>query len=236
VTSARGINSALPIAETAMAAIFMFIKRLDLAVAKSNARDFSGRYQGVRMLGGKTLGIVGLGGIGSNLARLARGAGMRVVATRRSAIVRQEDTDGVDVLFPPSQLHDMLSECDFVAVCAMWTPETERMLNAAAFEALKPGAFLINISRGELIDEAALAGALESGKLAGAFLDVWDDDLYGKDPSPLLQSAPNIIFTGHSSGRSDIPQGFSLDLFCRNLEHLLKGEPLENVVEWTRGY
>jgi phosphoglycerate dehydrogenase-like enzyme len=236
VTSARGINSALPIAETAMAAVFMFSKRLDLAVPKSNARDFGGRYSGVRLLAGKTLGIVGLGGIGSNLARLARSCGMRVFATRRSASERRQDTDGVDVLYPPSQLHEMLSESAFVAICAMWTPETERMLDTAAFAAVKPGAYLINIARGEIIDETALAAALESGKLAAAYLDVWDDDLYGKDPSPALQAAPNIIFTGHSSGRSDVPQGFSLDLFCRNLQHLLAGEPLENVVDWSRGY
>jgi phosphoglycerate dehydrogenase-like enzyme len=118
----------------------------------------------------------------------------------------------------------------------MFTPETERLLNDQAFAAMKPGAYLINTARGEIIDETALVAALQSGHLAGAYIDVWDNDLAGVPPSPLLQSAPNLIFTPHASGRSDIPQGFSLDLFCENLERLLKGEPLINVIDWNRGY
>ena len=235
-TSARGVNSALPIAETTMAAVFLFAKRLDVAVQKTAAHDHRGRGPGVKLIAGKTLAIVGLGGIGSNLARLARGCGMRVLATRGSATERRENVDGVDVLFPPSQQNEMLAAADFVAVCAMWTPATERLLDGAAFAAMKPGAFLMNIARGELVDEAALVEALVNGRLAGAYLDVWDDDLYGKDPSPALQAAPNVIFTSHASGRSDVPQGFSLDLFCRNIERLLRGQPLENVVDWSRGY
>jgi D-3-phosphoglycerate dehydrogenase len=147
-----------------------------------------------------------------------------------------ESTDGVDVLYPPSQQNEMLAEADFVAICAMWTPETTSLVGPEAFAAMKPGAYLINIARGELLDEGALAASLQSGHLAGAFLDVWNDDMLGADPSPVLRSAPNIIYTPHASGRSDIPQGFSLDLFCDNLARLLRGEPLVNVVDWERGY
>ena len=161
---------------------------------------------------------------------------MRVLATRRSATERIENLDGVDVLYPPSMQNDMVAESDFVAICAMWTPETTGLLGPAAFEAMKPGAYLINIARGELLDEAALAASLQSGRLAGAFLDVWNDDMLGAQPSETLRSAPNIIYTPHTSGRSDVPQGFSLDLFCDNLGRLLRSEPLINVVDWQRGY
>jgi phosphoglycerate dehydrogenase-like enzyme len=101
---------------------------------------------------------------------------------------------------------------------------------------MKPGAYLINIARGELLDEAALAASLQAGHLAGAFLDVWNDDMLGVAPSETLRGAPNIVYMPHASGRSDVPQGFSLDLFCDNLARLLGGEPLQNVIDWSRGY
>jgi phosphoglycerate dehydrogenase-like enzyme len=160
---------------------------------------------------------------------------MRVVATRHSARTRQENVDGVDVLYPAADLLPMLAESDFVAVCAMWTDETERMLNDAAFAALKPGAYLMNIARGEIIDNQAMANALHSGRLAGAYLDVWDDD-FRQPPPQVLREAPNIIFTPHVSNRADTPQMFAVDVFCANLERLLRGQPLENVVDWSRGY
>ena len=235
-TSSRGYVAAIPIAEATIAGMFMLAKKLDLAVenTKKGSYDASG-YGGVRLIHGKTLAIVGLGGIGSEVARLAKGVGMRVIATRRSATSRQRSVDGVDELFPAGELHAMLAEADFVAVCAMWTDETERMLNADAFVAMKPGAYLMNIARGEIIDNEAMAEALRSGKLAGTYLDVWDDD-FAQPPPKVLQEAPNIIFTPHVSNRSDVPQMFAVDAFCANLERLLKGEPLENVVDWSRGY
>jgi phosphoglycerate dehydrogenase-like enzyme len=129
----------------------------------------------------------------------------------------------------------MLAEADFIAVCAMLTAETERMLDTAAFNAAKEGAYLLNVARGEIVDEEALAAALRSGRLAGAYLDVWDND-FADPPSETLLSAPNIVFTPHVSGRSDTSQGFSMDVFCDNLERLLEGRPLVNVVDWERGY
>ena len=100
---------------------------------------------------------------------------------------------------------------------------------------MKPGASLFNVARGELIDEAALIEALRSGRLAGAFLDVWHDS-FSRPPRSELQAAPNVIFTPHTSNIADSNQAFSLDLFVDNLERLLKGEPLVNVIDWKRGY
>jgi phosphoglycerate dehydrogenase-like enzyme len=237
VTSSRGWTNALPIAETLMGATFMFAKKLDWAVEKSlagKAHEVAG-FPGMMLISGKTMGIVGLGGIGGNLAQLARGAGMRVVATRRSATDRQMDVDGVDELFPPSELPAMMAECDFVAICAMLTPETEGIVGKEAFEAVKPGAYFLNVARGEIVDEEAMIDALRSGRLAGAYLDVWRND-FAFPPSEALLSAPNVVFTPHVSGRVDQTHAFSTELFIENLQRFLKGQPLENVVDWQRGY
>jgi phosphoglycerate dehydrogenase-like enzyme len=167
VTSTRGRNQALPIAETTVAAAMMFARNLHIAVRQTAKRDFTNSgFGGMQLLRDKTMAVVGLGGIGGHVAELAKGLGMRVVATRRSAKERQAGVDGVDVLFPSDELHSMLAEADFIAVTAMLTDETERMLNADAFAATKEGAYLLNVARGEIVEEPALIEALKSGRLA----------------------------------------------------------------------
>ena len=128
-----------------------------------------------------------------------------------------------------------MAESDFIAVCAMWTPETERLLDKAAFDAAKPGAFLLNVARGEIVDELAMVEALQSGRLAGAYIDVWWNDTQDP-PIPELLNAPNLIVTPHVSGGSDGDYRGGIDVFCENLARLLRGEPLLNVVDWQRGY
>jgi glyoxylate/hydroxypyruvate reductase len=235
ITSARGHQQSLPIAETTLAAAFMFAKRLDLAVANTLRGLESTAVPNMLLVRGKTMGIIGLGGIGAEVARLAKAVGMRVVANRHSVTSRQTNVGDVDLLLPPSELHELLGQSDFIAVCTMWTDETERMINEAAFAAMKPGAFLLNIARGEIIDEPALAEALSSGRLGGAYLDVWWND-QGAMPHPDLLKAPNVVFTPHVSGRADESHAFGVEVFCDNLRRLLAGEPLENVVDWSRGY
>ena len=235
ITSTRGDIGAEAIAETSVAAAMMYAKRLDIAVTNSNPQFDPTRVPSMMRIAGKTMGIVGLGGIGSNIAKLSRGLGMRVVATRHSATERRQDVDGVDELFPPSQLHSMLEACDFVAICAMWTPETQGMIDAAACAAMKQGAFVINVARGEIIDQRALIDSLQSGHLGGAYLDVWPDD-FASPPHPELLVLPNVVFTPHISWHVEARPAFGIDLFCENLEKLLKGEPLRNVVDWRRGY
>lgn len=237
ITSSRGWTNAIPIAETVMGAAFMFAKRLDWAVERSlqdAAHDVHG-FPGMKLISGRTLAVIGLGGIGSNVARLAKACGMRVIATRRSAVQRATDVDGIDEIFPPSQLPDLMALADFIAVCAMWTPETEGMLGPEALAAVKPGAYLINVARGEIIDETALVAALSDGRLAGAYLDVWRND-FAHPPADALLNAPNVIFTPHVSGRVDRSHAFAFDLFCRNLDRFLNGHPLENIIDWSRGY
>ncbi len=235
VTSGRGYSGARPIAESVMAATMMYARRLDLAVLNTNPDFNPTLVPPVFNVEGKTMGIIGLGGIGANVAKMARGVGMRVIATRKSATSVQQDVDGVDVLYPVDNTYDLLAESDVVAVCAMWTPETEGMFNSEAFAATKQGAYFINVSRGELVLEDALAAALASGHLGGAYLDTWPDDM-ARLPDPELLKLPNVVITPHISQQAEVNHNFGIDVFCDNLARVLKGEPLINVVDWARGY
>ncbi|MGE0686254.1 MAG: NAD(P)-dependent oxidoreductase [Dehalococcoidia bacterium] len=235
VTSSRGYTGARPIAESVVAAAMMFARRLDLAAVNSNP-DFDAKVQPpVLSIEGKTIGIIGLGGIGAFVAQMCKGLGMRVVATRRSATEVQQDVDGVDVLYPVEKTHDMLAESDFIAVCAMWTPETQGMFNEAAFDACKPGAFFLNVARGELVEDAALIAALKSGRLAGAYLDVWPND-FATLPDPELLANPNVVITPHISGQADTSHNFGAEVFLDNLQRFVNGEPLLNQIDFERGY
>ena len=239
VTSSRGVTQALPIAEMVVASAFLFAKRLDLAV-KDTMEGKVGAFgtrpiPKTRVVAGMTMGVIGLGGIGRDVARLSKAVGMRVVANRWSAERRMTDVEGVDELFPAGELHHMLGRCDFVAVCAMLTDTNEGMINTEAFASMKDGAFLMNIARGEVVDEPALIEALRSGKLGGAYIDVWPDDTE-VPPNAELAAQPNAVFTPHISGMTDVSHTFGLDLFCENLGRFMKGEPLQNVVDWARGY
>lgn len=233
VTTSRGANAALPIAESAVAAAMMFARGLDVGARGSMARR---AYANYTIIAGKTMGVVGLGGIGSHVARLAKGLGMTVLATRRSARERLLNVDGADEILPADGLHEVLSRSDFVAVCVMLTKETIGLLDSAAFAVMKPGAVVINVARGEVIDEAAMVGALKEGRLGGAYLDVYAGELDGTPPPSELVSDPRVVITPHISGAADDPGPLGFDLFLENLRSFLVGEPLRNVINWDRGY
>ncbi len=234
VTSGRGLVQALPIAEMVIANALAFAKELGLAQRQAQAGAMDSRAYQMRLIAGKTMGIVGLGGIGQEVARLAKGLGMRVVATRHSTERRQEDVDGADVLYPAGELHAMLGASDFVTVCAPLTAETQDLLDADAFAHMKDGAFVLNVARGELIDEAALKQALRSGKLGGAYLDVYVGERTGP-PDPELLAMPNVLMTPHNSGETDVDFWPVVETFNTNLQRFLAGKPLNNEVDYTRG-
>ena len=235
-TTSRGYTQALPIAETAVGSAMMFAKRLDTAAVNTKSNNFDRTQAGqMVLLEGKTMGIVGLGGIGRHVARLSKGLGMKVLATRRSTPEKIENSEGVDTLFPATLMNEMLPQCDFLVVASMWTNETQGLIDSDAIKLMKDGASLINIARGEIVDEASLVEALNSGKLAHAYIDVYKDD-FTKPPSKELANAQNIVITPHISGRSDISHAFSVDVFCNNLRRILNQEDMENVVDWERGY
>lgn len=235
VTTSRGGNNALPIAEYVLSTILLFAKSLSQAFRDQSHGTFDRRAYRPVLAQGKTLGIVGLGGIGSEVARLARAVGMRVLATRRSVSVAQQDAQGVDELLPSSALSTLLAQSDFVALCAQWTPETDKLIGAAELRGMKATAYLINVARGELIDQPALITALREGWIAGAALDVYDGEFTGPPPQELWQF-PNVLITPHTSGGTDVSLAKGLEVFCENLRRYLAGQALLNVIDWQRGY
>lgn len=182
-------------------------------------------------LQGRTLLVVGLGGIGGEIARRGHGFGMRVMATRRS------DAPGPDFIARLGRSEDllaMLPEADVVAIATPLTPETTGMFDAAAFAAMKPGAILINVARGKIVRTDALLDALRSGRLGGACLDVTDPEPLPAD-HPLWRE-PNVIITPHVAADSALSGDRAAAMLRENLRRFGAGEPLLNVVDKKAGY
>ncbi len=235
-TSSRGHTNAALIGETVMAGVYALAKGLDVAALNSKARDFKlGSYRTPRQVAGKTMGVLGAGGIGRNAARLARGVGLRTIGLRRSVEGPPVEDEDFEVVYGPRGLHDMLAETDFLVIAAMLTDETRNLIGGAELASLRDDAFVINVARGEIVNETALAAALASGTIAGAYLDVWTDDM-ASPPIRDILDAPNLIFTPHISGRSEKPGRSSIEFFQENLRRFVAEEALENVVDWARGY
>jgi phosphoglycerate dehydrogenase-like enzyme len=237
LTSGRGSVMATGIAEYVLAAAFHFGRGLHEATRQKAAGEFSRDGYTLRTLSGSTMGVIGLGGIGAEVARLARAVGMRVVATRRSVVSATRDSDGVDLLLPADRVVELAGTSDFVAVCAPLTAETQKMIGPDVFAALKRHAVLINIARGELVDEDALVDALRNQRFAGAVLDVYDGELAGRPPRPELVDLPQVVLTPHISGTGD-QHGYGpvKQLFVENIGRYLEGQPLLNLVDRARGY
>ena len=237
LTSSRGVVGAVPIAEYALAAAAYFARGLHEGTRQKAAGEFTREGYGGITLRGATMGIIGLGGIGKELARMSRALGMRVVATRRSISAPQSDVDGVDLVLPAEGILEVAAESDFLVVCSQLTPETRSFINAEVFAAMKPGAVLINVARGEEVDEDALLDALKEGRIGGAVLDVFDGELAGRPPRPELAESPHILLTPHiSAGGEALFTEPIRQLFVDNLRRFLDGEPLLNIVDRERGY
>jgi phosphoglycerate dehydrogenase-like enzyme len=132
-------------------------------------------------------------------------------------------------------LHDLLRESEFVAVCCPWTKETTHLIGREAFAAMKPGTVLVNIARGEIVDEEALCIALAEGKLRGVALDVSDGE-FERLPDARLWDDERVVITPHVSAATDFSEHGGVKLFCENLSRYLEGQPLENIIDWQRGY
>ena len=236
LTSGRGYVRPTAIAEYAVAGAMLFARGLhDGYLDKQNQRLDRAHYR-LRPIEMSTMGVVGLGGIGKEIARLSRALGMRVIATRRSVTARQEDVDFADVLLPPSKIGILASESDFLAVCTQLTEETFHLITRDVLSRMRSSAVIINVSRGETIDEDALLEALSEGRIQGAVLDVYEGEMDGKPPRPDLMAAPNVVITPHLSASGSAEGGAMMDLFCENLGRFLRDEPQLNVVDRARGY
>ncbi len=231
ITNARGVFSR-PIAEYVLMMILAISRRLPSLLELQAERTWQPLES--RELRDVTIGIVGYGSIGSAVAELATPFGCRVIATRRRAGDGGAATAGVDRVLPPEGLPELLAQSDFVVLAAPLTADTAGLFGDAAIAKVKPGAWVINIARGELVDERALARALRDGRLGGAVLDTFvDEPLPPKSP---LYDLPNVILTPHTSWSSTRVMDRSVDLFCDNLRRYAAGEPLLNVVDPSAGY
>lgn len=240
ITNARGVFSR-PIAEYVLLMILAVSRRLPQLLELQRERTWQPLE--ARELRDVTVGIVGLGSIGRAVGALATAFGCRVIATRRRAdrgdeAVRAEDAAlgsvMLDRVLPPERLPELLSESDFVVLAAPLTPDTNGMMGEDAINAMRPGAWLINVARGELIDEWALVRALRSGRIGGAVLDTFRDEPLPASSS--LYDLPNVILTPHTSWSSGRVLDRSLELFCENLRRYAAGQPLVNVVDPGAGY
>ncbi len=230
MTSVSGIHS-VPIGEFVLGMMLMLAKQAPLAFQQKQQQQWQPFVPMV--LRSKTVGIVGLGHIGREAARLAKAFGMRVVATRRSARQSQR-ARYVDRLFAPDQLLKLLSQSDFVVLTLPLTKETHRIIGEAELRSMKPTAHLINVARGQVVDEEALIHALEENRIAGAGLDV-----FTKEPLPAdsrLWQLPNVIISPHVAGLMEDYGVQATAVFCRNLRRYLAGKRLINVVDKERGY
>lgn len=237
LTSSRGAVATTAIAEYAIAGVLSFARGITLAARQDPDRPLRREDCELTVVAGATLGIVGLGGIGAEVARLGRALGMRVVATRRSASAPRADADGVDLVLPADGLVELAAQSDFVVVCSQLTEETRHLIGEPVLAAMKPGAVLVNVARGEEVDEDALLAALDAGRLRGAVLDVYDGEMAGRPPRRELLEHPAVLLTPHVSGGGDRSRGAPVKaLFADNLRRYLAGEPLRNVVDRHRGY
>jgi phosphoglycerate dehydrogenase-like enzyme len=179
-----------------------------------------------------TLGVVGLGSIGAEIARRALAFGMRVLAVDP---VRTETPSGVESLWRPERLPELLRESDFVVVAAPHTPETEKLFRRPQFRQMKPNAYLINIGRGAIVDLGDLTEALKAGELAGAALDVFETEPLPAD-HPLWRMGDRVIITPHVAGYSPRIAERHLALLLDNIGRFVHGESLRNVVDKTRWF
>lgn len=230
LTNAAGVG-APAIAEFAMGRILQVMK--DFRGLDELQRQHTWSFHPGRRLVGKTLGVVGLGAIGSAVARRAKAFDMRVVAVKRHHHPG-EVSPVADVLYPLAELDRLLAESDVVLLSAPATPETDDLIGEHELTLLHPGAVLCNVARGSLVDEVALVAALEDGRLGAAILDVTRHE--PPPPDDPLWEAPNLYLSPHSSTSQDGYVDGVTELFARNLLHYMAGEPLDNVVTADKGY
>jgi len=232
VTNMRGAH-AITIAEHAFGFLLTLTRRLR-DFEQFQAREEWARGQiNSQLVGikGLTMGIVGFGNIGRAIARRAHGFEMSVVAVDAQPVAGAE---GVGEVWPLSRLNDLCRAADVLTISAPITPETRGMIGAEQIGLLKPGSYLLAMSRGGIVDEPALIAALESGHLAGAGLDVTaTEPLPAGDP---LWTAPNIIITPHNSPTSQLTNDLVWSIFSDNVGRFVRGEPLTNVVDKRLGY
>lgn len=232
LTNARGVYKRA-LAEFAILGVLFHFKKLRRLIDSQRARRWDTFH--VRRADGRVMGIVGYGEVGRECALLAKGLGMKIYAVRRHP-ERSANDSVLDRIFAQVQLQEMLAQIDVLVCAAPLTADSRHMIGARQFEAMKPTAIVINVGRGPVIDEVALVRALQSGQIAGASLDVFEQE-------PLPESSPlwnmdNVLISPHCTDRTEDPDWLesSVSAFVANFQRYLRGEALENVVDKNAGY
>lgn len=237
------IESAVPLTNSVgvfSASLGEFVVGAMLYFAKDFRRMMRSQQSGVwdpfdvGMIEGATLGIVGLGDIGRTIATRARAMGLTVLGLRRHIASASEADPLVTRMYSSEQRLEMLSQCDYVAVATPLTPETRGMIGEAELAAMKPTAVIINVGRGPVINEGALVGALSSGRIKGAALDVFD-----QEPLPAghpFYKLENVLLSPHCADHTADWLDDAMKFFIEQFRRLQKGEPLQNVVDKKLGY
>ena len=234
LTSARGIR-ARSMAEHVLGVTIALARRLPHAMRSQAAHHWAqDELEGpsIRTLQGARMGIVGLGAIGAELAKIAAPFGFRISAIRRR--IDRPAPDGVDEVWTPDRLPDLVAKSDVIVIAAPHTPETKRLIGRRELDAVKRGAFLINVARGKMIDDDAVIEALRDGRLGGAALDVFTQEPL--DPQSPYWDLPNVIITPHTSGSLQDYWTPLVALFADNLRRFESGRELVNVVDKMAGY
>lgn len=231
LTNVSGVH-AIPISEHILAFLLAFARRLPQAIRRQERRQWDQLHNSKLFeLAGKTMLLIGVGAIGSRTAEVAGALGMRVLGVRHDP---SRGAPGVEAMYPPAQLREVLPQADFVVLTLPLTSESRGIIGEAELRAMKPSAYLVNIGRGGTVDEEALIRALQEGRIAGAGLDVFAHEPLPQD-SPLWDM-DNVIITGHYAGNTPAYDERSLAIFLDNLQRYVAGRPLRNVVDKRMGY
>ena len=225
LTSSTGSN-AEPVAQTGFTGLLMLARGFPTYIQGQRRHEWR-PLRGAALpddLRDQTLLLIGVGAVGTVFAGYARAFGLKVIGVRRSP---SKDGDPVDELHPPSKLPELLPRADWLVIACPLTKETRNLLDADAFKRMKKGARLINIGRGEVIDEEALIESIRSGHLAGAALDAHRQEPLPAD-SPLWD-LPNVIISPHNASASTGNEKRCAEMFVANFGHWLRGEPMFNV-------
>jgi phosphoglycerate dehydrogenase-like enzyme len=225
LTSSTGSN-AEPVAQTGFTGLLMLARGFTTYIPGQQRHEWR-PLRGAALpedLRGQTVLLIGVGAVGSVFAGYARAFGLKLIGVRRGT---RKERDTVDELYPPSKLDELLPRADWIVIACPLTGETRNLIDAAAFERMKRGARLINIARGEIVDEAAMIAALKSGRLAGAALDA-----HRREPLPPdspLWDMPHVIISPHNASASKGNERRCAEMFIANFGHWLRGEPMFNV-------
>jgi phosphoglycerate dehydrogenase-like enzyme len=230
LTNTSGVH-AIPVSEHILAFLLAFGRGLHLAIRAQQRHEWKGSDRGRFELAGKTMVLVGVGAIGERTAEMAAALGMRVLGVRRDPTV---GAPGVEAMFGPHQLMDLLPEADFVVLTVPLTHETQGMIGERELRAMKQTAYVVNTGRGGTIREPALIRALQEGWIAGAGLDVFETEPL-PDDSPLW-AMDNVIITSHCADVTPHYGERATEIFLDNLQRYRAGDPLRNVVDKRIGY